>query len=90
MEFDLNLVLEELFTNSVRHGGCRGREGVVHVRLSMLPNGVGLEYADQGTSFDPATVPPPDLQSPLEERRSGGLGIHLMRQIMRDFEYRRG
>jgi anti-sigma regulatory factor (Ser/Thr protein kinase) len=89
VEFDLDLVLEELFTNSVRHGGCGGVERVAEVRLAMLPDGVGLEYADQGTPFDPTAAPAPDLSAPLEERRAGGLGIHLMRQIMRDFEYRR-
>jgi len=89
VEFDLNLVLEELFTNTVRHGGCEGVEGAAEVLLAMLPDGVRLEYADRGTPFDPLAAPRPDLTAPLEDRRIGGLGIHLMRQIMRDFEYQR-
>jgi anti-sigma regulatory factor (Ser/Thr protein kinase) len=89
VEFDLNLVIEELFTNTVRHGGCDGVERAVEVRLTMLPDGVRLEYADRGTPFEPLAAPPPDLAAPLEERRFGGLGIHLVRQIMRDFEYQR-
>ena len=89
VEFDLNLVLEELFTNTVRHGGCQGIEDAAEVRFALLPDGVGLEYADRGMPFDPTAAPPPDLTAPLEERRIGGLGIHLIRQIMRDFEYQR-
>ncbi len=89
VEFDLNLVLEELFTNSVNHGGCAGMENAVQVRLQLLNNAVQAEFADRGRPFDPLTAPEPDLQAGLEERSVGGLGVHLVRQIMRDLEYRR-
>jgi serine/threonine-protein kinase RsbW len=89
VEFDLNLALEELFTNSVRHGGCAEMENAVHVRLQLHDNGVHVEYSDRGMAFDPLSAPPPDLETGLEERQLGGLGIHLVRQIMRDLQYRR-
>jgi serine/threonine-protein kinase RsbW len=89
VEFDLVLVLEELFVNSVHHGGCEGVEGAAEIRLTLLANGVALEYADRGTPFDPTKAPVPDVTAPIEQRLVGGLGIHLMRQIMRDFEYYR-
>jgi serine/threonine-protein kinase RsbW len=89
VEFDLTLVLEELFVNSVRHGGCDGMDGAAEVHFTMLADGVALEYADRGMPFDPTGAPTPDVAAPLAERLEGGLGIHLMRQIMRDFEYHR-
>lgn len=89
VEFDLNLVLEELFTNTLRHGGCAGMEHVAEVHFAADPGGVTIEYADRGTPFDPTTAPTADLSAPLEERSNGGLGIHLIRQTMRDFEYQR-
>jgi serine/threonine-protein kinase RsbW len=89
VEFELNLVLEELFTNSIRHGGCAGMENAVHVRLQLHENGVHVEYADRGMAFDPLSAPPPDLEMRLEDRNVGGFGIHFVRQIMRDLEYRR-
>lgn len=89
VEMDLNLVLEELFVNSVKHGGCEGVERAAEVQLSSRPDGVLLEYSDRGTPFNPADAPIPDLTAPLLERSLGGLGIHLVRQIMRDFEYQR-
>ena len=33
VEFDLNLAMEELFTNAVRHGGCEGVKEAARVRL---------------------------------------------------------
>jgi anti-sigma regulatory factor (Ser/Thr protein kinase) len=89
VEFDLNLVLEELFVNSVRHGGCEGMEEAVEVGLRLDGNGVLVEFSDRGTPFDPANAPAPNLDAPAEERRPGGLGIHLVRELMGDFEYRR-
>jgi serine/threonine-protein kinase RsbW len=89
VESDLNLVLEELFTNTIRHGSCTGAEGVAEVLLSRHPKGVIIEYADRGLSFDPTAAPAARLTAPLEERSTGRLGIHLIRQIVRDFEYQR-
>ncbi len=86
-EFELNLVLEELFVNTVRHGGCEGVPGAAHVRLRSASGGVEVEFRDRGRPFDPTTAPDADIHASLEER--GGLGIHLVRGIMRDLNYQR-
>ena len=89
VESDLNLVLEELFVNTLEHGGCEGIPEAVQVALTAGPDAVALEYADRGVPFDPTHVPSADLAASLAERAEGGLGLHLVRQIMRDFEYHR-
>jgi len=89
VEFDLNLVLEELFTNTVRHGGCEGVPQAARVRLRLAPPGVEVNYRDQGLPFNPLDAPPPDLNVPLLERKVGGLGLHLVREIMQDVRYQR-
>ena len=89
VEFDLNLVLEELFTNSLRHGGCEGMEEAAHVRLRSSPEGVLVEFADRGVAFDPLGAPEPDTGASLADRPDGGFGIQFVRQVMRDLEYRR-
>ena len=47
-EFQLNLVLEELFVNTVRHGGCAGVPDSSHVKLLSRPDGVTVEFRDRG------------------------------------------
>ena len=89
VEFDLNLGLEELFTNSLRHGGCRGIQDAARIRLRAAPEGIEVEYLDRGSPFNPLDAPRPDLAAPLVHRQDGGLGIHLVRQIMQDVRYRR-
>jgi anti-sigma regulatory factor (Ser/Thr protein kinase) len=88
-EFQLNLVLEELFVNTVRHGGCEGVNDSARVRLRAAPDGVAVEFADRGRPFDPTGAEPANLSASLDERAIGGLGIHLVRQIMRDLKYER-
>ena len=88
--FELNLVLEELFTNTVRHGGCSGVRHAVWVQLKLLEHGgVAVDYRDCGVPFDPTSAAVPELAGPLSERQPGGLGIHLVRQIMGDLRYQR-
>ena len=89
IEFNLNLVLEELFANAVAHGGCKGMKNAVAVRLAREDGGIAVEFSDRGVAFDPAGVPPPDLAAPLGERRAGGLGLHFVRSLARIVHYRR-
>jgi anti-sigma regulatory factor (Ser/Thr protein kinase) len=89
VEFDLNLVLEELFTNSVSHGGCGGVADAVRIRLRAAAEGVELEYLDRGLPFNPLDAASPDITAPLRDRPDGGLGVHLVREIMQDVRYRR-
>lgn len=87
--FDLSLALEELFVNAVRHGGCLGMKDAVQVQMRLLDDGVLVEFADRGVPFDPSLVPAPDLTASLRDRPAGGFGLHLVRQFMTDFAYRR-
>ena len=84
--FELDLVIEELFTNLVRHGQA-GRDAV---DVSLARNELDLvltlrEY--DADFFDPTTAPEVDVDRPIAERRPGGLGIHLVRVLSRDFQY---
>jgi anti-sigma regulatory factor (Ser/Thr protein kinase) len=83
--FDMDLVLEELFTNLVRHG--RG-EGDIEVELSRAPGEVRITLrAAEASPFDPTAAPRVNVTLPLEQRRAGGLGIHFVHQLCNIFRY---
>jgi anti-sigma regulatory factor (Ser/Thr protein kinase) len=44
---------------------------------------------DDGPSFDPLSLAAPDVTASLEERRVGGLGVYLVRQMMDAVCYQR-
>jgi anti-sigma regulatory factor (Ser/Thr protein kinase) len=86
--FVAGLVLEEVTANIVDHGGDRPAN-VIEIRLEPGHGHLVLVVEDDGGPFDPLRSPLPDLDAPLSERRVGGLGIHLVRTMCRDLEYRR-
>jgi serine/threonine-protein kinase RsbW len=86
MGFDLDLVIEELFTNLVRHGKSGRNE--VDVSLERRPPDVVLCIREfDADHFDPTTLPPVDTGRPIEEREPGGLGVHFVRVLSRTFQY---
>jgi serine/threonine-protein kinase RsbW len=89
IEGDLSLALEEILVNVIRHGHPEGGKHEIQVRLSLQQDGVIATVEDDGMPFNPLEAPEPDLDSPLETRPIGGLGIHLVRNITDSLEYRR-
>ena len=85
----LNVALDEAVSNAINHGYDAGVRGEIAVRLRRVPEGVLLEVEDDGRPFDPLQAPPPDLSLPVEDRPIGGLGIHLIRNLMDDVSYAR-
>ncbi len=55
----------------------------------MRGDALTIILRDHGDSFDPASVPEPDLTCDLEDRRVGGLGVYLIRQLMDEVSYER-
>ncbi len=85
--FPFELALEEVFMNVVMHGTTEHLIPEVAVGLDCQGGEVTLRMEDTGPAFNPDDAPPPDLDTPLEDRRIGGLGIHLLREMMDDFTY---
>ncbi|HYN12442.1 MAG TPA: ATP-binding protein [Burkholderiales bacterium] len=89
----VNLVLEELFTNTVRHGHGRECDAPICVSLSKGPQAVSMIYEDTGPPFNPyAHLPSQAPEDTLELRKLGGLGILLTRELAatRDYAYIHG
>ena len=83
----LNVVLDEAVSNAINHGYDAGVRGEIAVRLRRGADRVEVEVEDDGRPFDPLQVPPPDLTLPLERRPIGGLGIHLIKNLMDEVSY---
>lgn len=87
--FDVALALEELLSNVIRHGCPPGETCAIGVTLRRAADALTLTLVDGGRAFDPLSLPPPDTAAPAEVRALGGIGVHLVRQIMQDIRYRR-
>ena len=84
----MNLVLEELSVNVRDYGVVAGRR--VEVLVHEEPRGLRIEFVDGGRMFDVVNqAPVVDVTSGLGEREPGGLGLHLVGQLVESLSYER-
>ena len=88
----LNVALDELLHNTIVHGFA-GRQGggggAVTIAVELLPDRLMVTLTDDGQPFNPLVTAAPDTARSVEERPVGGLGIHLVRQLMDEVDYHR-
>lgn len=84
-----SLMLDELITNTIVHGyGLRAGHAV---RVDALHDAQGLHLVltDHAPAFNPLLLPGPGLDTGMEERSVGGLGVHFVRRLADAIEYAR-
>ena len=86
---EINLALEELFTNIISYGFSDNSEHQIKFTISHDDKTVTMRIEDDGEPFNPVEEEAPDIQCPIEDRKIGGLGIHLIKNVMDDVKYKR-
>lgn len=86
--FCIDLVCDELITNTIKYGYTDTAEHEIAVNLSVRPHEIVIELEDDGQPFNPLNNSAPDTTLALQDRPIGGLGIHLLREMMDHCEYR--
>ena len=87
--FTSALALEEILTNIIKYGYDDDRVHEISTEARLLREELILQVVDDGHEFDPARAPPPSFDGPLEERPIGGLGIHLVVNLVQRLTYAR-
>ena len=89
----INLALEEIVTNVMLYAYPSSNEGKVFVEFVKAKGEAGerliFTITDSGIPFDPTQAPEVDTTLSAEDRDIGGLGIHLVRQLMDEIAYER-
>ena len=87
--YAVNLVLEELLINIIRHAYKDKKGHTIDAQIEMGTDKVAITLIDDGVPFNPLSIPRPNRsQSPME-RIEKGLGINLVRSMRKAMEYRR-
>ena len=90
--YRLRLAVDELVTNIVTHGyvGSTAAGEHIQVQAEAADGSVRVLLEDSGRAYDPRQAAAPrDLQSPLERRVPGGLGVFLAIRSTDGYEYER-
>ena len=88
----LQLVVEELFTNTIMHGYGRECDEPIGIELRAAPREVTVVYDDAAETYDPArtlAASRAQVTGPLEQRPVGHLGVHLVAAIVDDMRHAR-
>ena len=85
----LNLALEEAVVNVMNYAYPAGTRGDILIEAQATDVCLTFTIIDKGFPFDPTAKEEADVTLPAEDRPIGGLGIHLVRQIMDSINYER-
>lgn len=87
--FSINLVLDELLTNTISYGYADKATHTIEIRLELHDGQLNLEIIDDARPFDPRRVKPPKKKGPLKDLPLGGRGIHLVQSYTDNLAYQR-
>ena len=82
----VDLAIEELFTNMVKYS--TGSNSDVRIEMTGIDRGVEVTLVDYNVDrFDVTARPDVDVSLPIEQRKPGGLGLHLLRRLLDSIQY---
>jgi serine/threonine-protein kinase RsbW len=79
---DLKLAVTEACANAVRHAYPDDVDGLVRLRVSLEPETLTVEVADDGRGLDAGALPGWDAT----RMREGGMGFSIMRAVVDELE----
>jgi anti-sigma regulatory factor (Ser/Thr protein kinase) len=85
----LQVVLDEVLSNVIKYAWPEGGSHELRVRINVRDSTVEVLVTDDGRPFDPMVQPPPELLQPGRRPQPGGVGIHMIKQLVDGFEYAR-
>ena len=82
----IDITVDEICSNIFNYA-YKDKKGQVLVEISYKDNAVTIRFVDTGVKFNPLEKEDPDVNLSLQERKVGGLGIYLVKQLMDDVKY---
>ncbi len=86
----MNIVLDELLSNIVNHGGRNSSSVQIETTFELKETAVKVTIKDTCAAFNPFSDDvEPNLEDSIEDRALGGLGLHLVKQLTSSHSYKR-
>lgn len=87
-QMQIDLAVEEIFVNIASYAYAPG-EGTACVEAEISGDSAVITFTDRGTPYNPLEKEDPDVTAMAQERKIGGLGIFLTKQVMDEVRYER-
>ncbi len=86
--YAIQLAVDEACCNIIDHAYGGEDRGMIDCQVEVRSDGILVTLSDQGISFDPAKVPPPQIGKPLKQLKTRGVGLYLIKKMVDKLEYR--
>jgi serine/threonine-protein kinase RsbW len=83
----LALAVDEACANVMEHAYGLDQTQEVIVRVTLDVDALKIQVIDTGKGFDPVQIEQKDVKKLIAERRSGGLGMRIMKVYMDEVQY---
>ncbi len=84
-----HIIFDDLLNNVISYGFADEQRHFIDVSLELTGNSLIVSIADDGVPFDPLAETAPDTTLSIEDRPIGGMGIHLVINMVDDISYQR-
>lgn len=84
---DIRLAVDEACTNIIKHAYNNDPKEKLEITIEVDDQKFMIYLVDRGEGFDVKTYQKPNLKKQIEQRKRGGMGVHLMVNLMDDVTY---
>ncbi len=84
-----SIVFDELLNNIISYAYNDEHEHEIEIEIELKSNRLIITISDEGIPFNPFKKEPPDTMLSVEDRIIGGMGIHLVKNLMDEYDYKR-
>ncbi len=85
---DIRLAVDEAATNIIKHAYKSDDSQTLTIKLEFDDEKLCVTLTDQGISFDVKKYKSPDIKQQIAKKKRGGMGIHLMKNLMDEVSYK--
>jgi serine/threonine-protein kinase RsbW len=85
---DFKIAVDEACTNIIKHAYLGDDSQKIDLAIIIDEDQFTVRIRDEGRSFQPKYYSEPDIFSLARSRRAGGFGVHIMKRLMDQVEYR--
>ncbi len=85
----VSIEIENMLNNIITYVYSDEDEHNIEIKVELSGDRLTVSITDDGIPFNPFGIEKPDIGLSLEERKSGGLGVNLVRKVMDKISYQR-
>jgi serine/threonine-protein kinase RsbW len=83
----LQIVLDEILSNIIKYAWDRNEPHEIKVDIKIQDDAVTIAFVDDGKPFNPSDHSPTQPEIVGVRPQPGGKGIHLVKQLVDEFQY---